>query len=101
MEEFYRQVQIRAQATRRKNAEVHGAGHRFKSWQGVLDYYGNQCLRCRKTSVKLTRDHVIPRAQGGENSLRNMQPLCEPCNRWKANRVADYRPRFEREKEAA
>jgi 5-methylcytosine-specific restriction endonuclease McrA len=101
MDEFYRRVAD--PRTRERNARVAAARSScpFKSWQEVLDYYGNQCLRCRRRGIKLTRDHVIPKSQGGSNSLGNMQPLCEPCNRWKADRVADYRPRFEREKVAA
>ena len=62
----------------------------FRSWKELCRYYGNKCLCCGRRR-KLTRDHVIPRAQGGPNSLSNMQPLCGPCNRTKGNRVIDYR----------
>ena len=64
----------------------------FHSWQELCSYYGNRCLSCGKRK-KLTRDHVIPKAQSGSNSLSNMQPLCGPCNRAKGNRVIDYRSR--------
>lgn len=64
---------------------------RFRNWQELCRYYGNKCLRCGSRTRKLTKDHVIPRAQGGPNVLSNLQPLCGPCNRAKGNRVIDYR----------
>jgi 5-methylcytosine-specific restriction endonuclease McrA len=65
----------------------------FRTWKELCRYYGNRCLCCGSRSQKLTRDHVIPRAQGGPNSFSNLQPLCGPCNRAKGNRVIDYRDR--------
>lgn len=57
--------------------------------------YGGACLRCERTDVRLTVDHVIPLSKGGDNSIQNIQPLCGPCNSSKGNRHnTDYRSRF-------
>jgi hypothetical protein len=41
-----------------------------------------QCTRCG-SAEKLEFDHVIPIAMGGGNTARNLQLLCEACNRRK------------------
>lgn len=38
--------------------------------------------------MQLTKDHIIPRAAGGADSLDNYQPMCERCNEKKADKVA-------------
>ncbi|HLF76531.1 MAG TPA: HNH endonuclease signature motif containing protein [Dehalococcoidia bacterium] len=40
------------------------------------------CVRCG-SNERLEFDHVIPLAMGGSNTARNLQLLCEPCNRAK------------------
>lgn len=53
-----------------------------------------RCAMCGKTpaedAVKLQVDHKIPLDLGGTNSMENLQPLCEACNRGKKNLFADY-----------
>ena len=41
-----------------------------------------KCVRCG-VSEKLEFDHMIPIAKGGSNTERNIQLLCESCNRSK------------------
>ena len=43
---------------------------------------GGSCVRCRSRE-RLEFDHIIPVALGGANTARNLQLLCEPCNREK------------------
>jgi hypothetical protein len=43
---------------------------------------GGRCIRCR-SNERLEFDHVIPIALGGANTARNLQLLCETCNREK------------------
>jgi 5-methylcytosine-specific restriction endonuclease McrA len=37
--------------------------------------------------VLMTKDHVLPKSQGGKNHLTNYQTMCSPCNLAKRNRV--------------
>lgn len=60
-------------------------------WISLLDFYGHRCLRCGRTNVKLTQDHVIPLKLGGKHSIDNLQPLCKLCNSIKQARFIDYR----------
>jgi len=43
---------------------------------------GGRCVRCA-SQEKLEYDHIIPLAKGGSNTARNIQLLCETCNREK------------------
>jgi hypothetical protein len=48
---------------------------------------GGRCAMCG-SRAKLEFDHIIPLAMGGGNTARNLQLLCEPCNRGKGPRLA-------------
>lgn len=62
-----------------------------KEWNLLCEKFGNVCLCCGK-SGKLTVDHIIPVAAGGEHTIDNIQPLCLSCNCRKSDRVIiDYR----------
>jgi hypothetical protein len=47
---------------------------------------GGRCVRCDGRE-KLEFDHIIPVADGGSSTERNVQLLCEPCNRSKGRSV--------------
>jgi len=47
---------------------------------------GGVCVRCGSRE-NLEYDHIIPASKGGSNTLRNIELLCESCNRKKSNRV--------------
>jgi len=51
---------------------------RIEVWQRD----GGRCVEC-ESQDKLEFDHIIPLAMGGSNTTRNLQLLCETCNRRK------------------
>lgn len=63
----------------------------YTEWVSLLERYGNKCLCCNKTNIKLTQDHIVPLSKGGEHHISNIQPLCGPCNSSKGTKTIDYR----------
>ena len=47
---------------------------------------GGKCVQCG-LSNGLEFDHIIPISKGGANTYRNLQLLCESCNRQKSNSI--------------
>lgn len=45
-----------------------------------------KCVRCGSRE-NLEYDHIIPISQGGSNTVRNIELLCEKCNRTKSNNI--------------
>ena len=69
--------------------------HSFSEWEALCYKYNHTCLKCGKTDVKLTPDHIVPLSKGGTNYIDNIQPLCHSCNSSKNNKTIDYRPQWE------
>lgn len=47
---------------------------------------GGKCVDCG-SNIGLEFDHIIPLSKGGSNTYRNLQLLCEKCNRKKSNKI--------------
>ena len=47
---------------------------------------GGKCVRCG-SRVRLEFDHIVPVIKGGSNTARNIELLCESCNRRKGPNV--------------
>jgi 5-methylcytosine-specific restriction endonuclease McrA len=46
-----------------------------------------KCVRC-SSREKLEFDHIIPISKGGSNTARNIELLCEKCNRTKGDKIS-------------
>jgi hypothetical protein len=47
---------------------------------------GGKCVECG-SNENLEFDHIIPFSKGGANTYRNIQLLCESCNRSKSDKI--------------
>jgi len=47
---------------------------------------GGTCVKCG-SNKNLEFDHIIPFSKGGSNTYRNLQLLCQTCNRSKSNNI--------------
>jgi 5-methylcytosine-specific restriction endonuclease McrA len=72
--------------TRRARLKGNGGTHTEKEWLEVLELYGNKCVYCGDIG-KMTKDHVIPIANGGTNDISNIVPACGTCNRKKGTKI--------------
>lgn len=45
-----------------------------------------KCVKCDSRD-KLEYDHIIPVSKGGSNTVRNIELLCEACNRRKKDKI--------------
>jgi len=55
----------------------------------IRDNFECQYCGTRLTMGSGTRDHVVPRAQGGIDTLANVVASCKPCNGRKADRTPE------------
>jgi 5-methylcytosine-specific restriction endonuclease McrA len=76
-----------------RRSKIKGNGGKIEKseWVALCKYYGNKCLCCGVSGVKLTIDHVVPIKLGGPNIIENAQPLCQSCNSKKHIKIMDYR----------
>lgn len=45
-----------------------------------------RCVKCG-SQYNLEFDHIIPLSKGGSSTARNLQLLCETCNRKKSDKI--------------
>jgi hypothetical protein len=45
-----------------------------------------KCVNCN-SNENLEFDHIIPHSKGGADTVRNLQLLCQACNRSKSNKI--------------
>lgn len=79
-------------------ARVHQHRHHDGSWTSaewaaMLAQYRNHCACCGEIDLlcgALQADHIVPVNHGGHSVIENLQPLCQPCNASKHDRIAPY-----------
>lgn len=59
------------------------------------------CAKCGSRDKKIGKDHIVPICHGGDDSIENIQPLCQSCNSAKGPDDTDHRPPDWRGKVAA
>ena len=64
---------------KRNHIPTHVKREVWRRDQGKCAYCGSQ--------ERLEFDHIIPVSKGGSNTARNVQLLCEKCNRSKSNKI--------------
>lgn len=57
------------------------------SKKNILIRDGFRCAYCGKDKEKLTIDHIIPKARGGETTFENCVSSCKPCNNKKGGQT--------------
>lgn len=72
--------------TRAKRFGAIGAGVSAFEWRNILEIYNHRCAYCLRPNRKLTRDHVLALARGGEDTADNVVPACQSCNSRKGAR---------------
>ena len=69
--------------------EFHGT-HTEAEWRAVLREFDSRCVRCERRGGYISKDHIIPIAQGGMDTIDNLQPLCRRCNLTKGAETTDW-----------
>ena len=57
----------------------------------ILSKFGNKCAYCgcELDNETMQVDHIVPRSQGGSNSIDNLYPSCRACNYYKTAHSID------------
>ena len=74
IDEVYREV------WRIRSKRMMKGSHTQQEWEEKQEQYGGRCLYCGAKNRKLSKDHVIPISQGGDDTINNIVPACKSCN---------------------
>lgn len=86
----------------KRRARIAGNGGHFTimEWEHIKGQFNYQCPSCgeKEPNIKLTIDHIIPISKGGNNYIKNIQPLCLKCNLKKRTQVINFKTTIKGEK---
>jgi 5-methylcytosine-specific restriction endonuclease McrA len=69
-----------------ENPEIVGVAYQqgtlagYETREYLLEKWGRTCAYCGKENVPLQIEHIVPRAKGGSDRIRNLTLACEKCN---------------------
>ena len=89
LHETRQQRGARIRQERMREARAKGR-HTKQGWDEMVAASASTCARCGAVGP-VCKDHILPIYQGGSDSLRNIQPLCWPCNESKGPENTDHR----------
>ena len=52
----------------------------YETREYLLEKWQRRCAYCAKENVPLQMEHIVPRAKGGSDRIRNLTLACEKCN---------------------
>ncbi len=81
---------IHANAKRRAQKKNVPSDMTVDKWLEIVAEYDHRCAYCFGTKLEvgpLQRDHVVPLAQGGSDTVSNIVPACKSCNSSKGART--------------
>jgi 5-methylcytosine-specific restriction endonuclease McrA len=52
----------------------------YETREYLLEKWQRRCVYCAKENVALQIEHIVPRAKGGSDRIRNLTIACETCN---------------------
>jgi len=70
---------------RKRGAEV--VDFTAEQWNSLVDSYDGRCAYCGEIADPITQDHLIPVSRGGNHTLTNIVPACQPCNSQKNDKT--------------
>ena len=79
---IYKNTKDNTQGKKNKNHRKISSNVRKEVWNRDE----GKCVRCGSRE-KLEYDHIIPFSKGGSNTARNIELLCEKCNRSKGAKI--------------
>ena len=80
--EFVSNIEIKYSNSKRKRTRTISQDVKDRVWNRD----GGKCVQCG-SNENLEFDHIIPFSKGGANTYRNIQLLCQPCNRSKSDSI--------------
>jgi 5-methylcytosine-specific restriction endonuclease McrA len=72
------------------NPDIHGVQYQqgtlfeYEVKEYLLQKWERKCAYCGASNVILEKEHIVPRARGGSDSISNLTLSCMKCNRSKA-----------------
>ena len=83
-------LEIRLEKKLREDMGINSSNTRLPIPDGVKMFVWKRdqgkCVKCG-SQINLEFDHIIPVSKGGSNTARNIELLCESCNRKKSNNI--------------